>query len=399
MLKVAYLLNRYPTNTLTAIRREIHAVERMGVEVVRYAHRPSSHPFADVSDEAEALKTEYLAVRGILPLIPDLLLIFAKKPRRFMEAIKLCFSLGGPVLLHFAYLAMACRMLRDLRRRQIHHIHTHFAQGPSIVATLLSSLGGPSWTMTVHGPEDLWIENEKYLRTTSMHAARVVAISQWAADHIRETVSHERRITIVGMGVDGAFLDPPLPIRADLPMLCIGRLDERKGHTILLDAMANMMDRDYTFRLELIGDGPLRDDISSRISALGLSRHVTFRGWMTEMAIKESLDGCKFLILPSLDEGLPVVLMEAFARGRPVIATDVAGISELVIDQINGLLVPPGNAAALSDAILAMQSMSPDLLTTMGSRGRYAVSERHNTECNSEILISLWQSITSDESS
>src|SRR4029077_3292578 len=132
--------------------------------------------------------------------------------------------------------------------------------------------------------------------------------------------------------------------------------------------------------------------IERHITALGLQDEVRMTGRISGAEIRNELEHARALISPSFAEGLPVVIMEAMAMQRPVIATSIAGIPELVISGDTGWLVPAGDAAALARAMRAALSASPEQLTGMGEKGRQRVLERHDVNREVEKLESFFRS-------
>jgi glycosyltransferase involved in cell wall biosynthesis len=194
-------------------------------------------------------------------------------------------------------------------------------------------------------------------------------------------------LQVVRCGLDRSFfpeqLDAP-PANAQL--VCVGRLTEQKGQLLLLDAVAEVRRRGHAMQLVLAGDGELRPEIESRIAALGLREAVRITGWIDSAAVAKLIRASRALILPSFAEGLPVVLMEALALGRPVISTYVAGIPELVIPQENGWLVPAGDVASLADSIEELLSTPVDQLATMGRQGRARAQAMHDIHTQAGLL-------------
>jgi glycosyltransferase involved in cell wall biosynthesis len=173
-------------------------------------------------------------------------------------------------------------------------------------------------------------------------------------------------------------------------VLCVARLELRKGHDVLLDAVASMLDDQPSIRVELIGDGPMRRTLESELRRRRLTANVALLGWLAPEQIAAKLDGCRCLVLASLAEGLPVVLMEAFARQRPVIATNVGGVSELVKHGINGLVVPAGDSARLGSALRELMDAPIDRLAEMGARGRELVESEYRSAANAGKLVAIW---------
>jgi glycosyltransferase involved in cell wall biosynthesis len=142
-------------------------------------------------------------------------------------------------------------------------------------------------------------------------------------------------------------------------------------------------------RLTLVGDGPTRPEIEGLIKAKGLSGAVELAGWRDEAGVQAALAKAQALILPSFAEGLPMVVMEAMAAGRPVIATAIAGVPELVVAGETGWLVPAGDPLALAEAIAALARTPQDKLTAMGKAARDRVFERHDIDVEAAKLAAL----------
>ncbi|MGH8249598.1 MAG: glycosyltransferase family 4 protein [Steroidobacteraceae bacterium] len=391
---VAYLINRYPEASLTTLRREIEAVESAGIRILRFAHRPSLQPFAAEKDRLEAKLTEYLVTGNCLDLAVPLARMLVRHPVRLARTIRLMLSLGRANLRHVAYLALACRLLERLEAGQAEHLHVHFAQSSAVVAMLAHSLGGPPWTMTVHGPEDFEPSRMRSLHVLAASSNATIAISRWASDATRRVVEPRAAdVRVVRMGVDDQFLGPPVPVSASGAIVCIARLDRRKGHSVLFAAVQALRASGQTPHIELIGDGPCRQELQIEAERRGLAGQVTFSGWLTQEGVRDRLDRCRFVVLPSLAEGLPVSIMEAFARARPVVATGVGGITELVRHMENGMVATPGDAAGLADAMKTLLTMSPAALLELGMRGRSTVMEQFDSRANAGTLISIWRDL------
>jgi glycosyltransferase involved in cell wall biosynthesis len=174
-----------------------------------------------------------------------------------------------------------------------------------------------------------------------------------------------------------AFLrEPPAPLPARPRALFVGGLVKPKGVDLLLHAWATVSRALPDARLELIGDGPLRDELASQSEQLGLSRFVTFVGALPPDRLPSEIDRCSCLVLPSRSEGSPRVIMEALARGRPVIGTAVGGIPEMIVDGETGVLIRPEDVQALEAAMLDLLN-DGERLRRAGSAGRRWVELRN----------------------
>jgi glycosyltransferase involved in cell wall biosynthesis len=145
------------------------------------------------------------------------------------------------------------------------------------------------------------------------------------------------------------------------------------------------------FELILVGDGDMRSEVEALIQRHDLGDMVTITGWASGAEVRDELIGARALVLPSFAEGLPVVIMEALALGRPVLSTYVAGIPELVEPDASGWLVPPGSVDALVQAMLAVLRASPERLEELGREGRRRVLASHDTRTATDPLVEAFQ--------
>ena len=201
------------------------------------------------------------------------------------------------------------------------------------------------------------------------------------------------RIHVVHCGIEPARFPSckPLPTGAT-SLVSIGRFVEQKGQLLLIDAVAEAVADGTDLTLTLVGDGPMRREIETRILAHDLASRVTITGWLAETGVRDAIDRAHALVMPSFAEGLPMVIMEAMAAGRPVVATYVAGIPELVRPAETGWLVPAGDAAALRDALRDVSRTSHGKLAAMGAAARALVLERHDVDREAARLAQHFRS-------
>jgi glycosyltransferase involved in cell wall biosynthesis len=176
-------------------------------------------------------------------------------------------------------------------------------------------------------------------------------------------------------------------------LVSIGRLSGEKGQFLLVEAIAELHREGRKLELVLIGDGELRGDIETSITRNGLDQSVRILGWADSATVRRILDESCAFVLPSFAEGLPVVIMEALARARPVLSTFVAGIPELVVPERNGWLVPAGSVDALVDGLRNILDAPFAGLAEMGARGREDVREHHNIETIARGLVAHFRSV------
>ena len=194
--------------------------------------------------------------------------------------------------------------------------------------------------------------------------------------------------------MDESFLGGDLtPVPETFRLVFVGRLTITKGVMVMLEAVRQVVFRGGKVELAVIGDGPERGEMEKYVASNGLAGCVTIVGWASGDRVREELVRARALVLPSFAEGLPVVLMESLALGRPVITTWVAGIPELAEHGVNGWLVPPGSVEALADAMEQALKLPVETLTRMGLDGRSKVRRNHDAAKEAAKLAELFRQV------
>lgn len=398
-MTIAYLVNQYPKVSHSFIRREIAGIEACGIQVARFSIRSCGSELVDEEDKRELEKTRFVLGIGKVGLLFALLRVAITRPIRFLSALWLMLQVGRKsdrgVLRHLAYLAEACVLLGWFSELGIAHVHAHFGTNSTTVAMLCRALGGPPYSFTVHGPEEFDKAEAIALTEKIKRAAFVVAISSFGKSQLYRWCDHEQwsKIQVIHCGVDDMFLtQAPIPVPDQPRLVCVGRLCEQKGHLLLLEAAGQLVAEGLSFMLVLVGDGPLRTEIETMITRLGLQDHVEITGWASNSEVHQHILASRAMVLPSFAEGLPVVVMEALALSRPVISTYVAGIPELVEPEICGWLVPPGSVEALTNAMRTALQLPVEKLEQMGRVGAFRVAQQHDAAIEASILAALFRS-------
>lgn len=381
-MKIAYVLNTYPQPSQSFIRREIHALEAQGHEVTRLAMRAGDAPLVDPLDQGEATRTAYILKSGGMGLARACLKQFASSPSRFRTAFRQAMALGKVSevgrLRHLIYLAEAAEVAARCHAAGVAHVHAHFGTNAAAVALMSHTLGGPKFSFTVHGPEEFDAPRALALGAKIAASDFTVAISSFGRSQLCRWADGADwdRIKVVHCGIEPARFDAPAPL-ADGPrrVVAIGRLVEQKGQLALVQALAKTQSG---IHLTLIGDGEMRSQIEAAIATHGLQDRITLTGWVGEERIRDELARAHALVMPSFAEGLPMVVMEAMAAARPVIATYIAGTPELVQQDVTGWLVPAGDTDALTQAMDHLAQAPLAYLQKMGTQGRARVLERHD---------------------
>ncbi len=396
-LKLAYLINTYPRASHSFIRREVQALERLGWDVHRFAMRSAHTELVDPADIAEDARTEHVLKIGAWGVVKMALRWMIRRPARSFAALRLAWRAGSRAndrLRYIIYLAEAAVIAQRCYDLRIPHLHAHFGTNSTTVAMLAQALGGPSYSFTTHGPEEFDAPLALSLGDKVHRAAFAVAISSYGRSQLCRwaPLADWDRIHVVHCGIEPWRFAEPAPLPPGGPhLVAIGRLAEQKGFALLIAAMAQASQDVPDLHLTLVGDGPLRGALQAKVAALDLRGHITFAGWQDESGVRAALGAATALILPSFAEGLPVVVMEAMAAGRPVIATAIAGVPELVTPDV-GWLVPAGDAEALAYAIRTLAATPHSTLTTMGHAARTRVLARHDINIEAEKLTTLFAS-------
>lgn len=390
-VKVAYLVNRYPAPSHSFIRREICELEKQGVEVLRISLRDTSADFLDEPNRAESALTRVVLIRPLdwlakLPAYP-----LGRLLRNWTTAFKLGLKSDRGPLIHLGYLLEAARVATWCREHGVGHLHAHFATNPAAVAHYAHLLTGLPYSFTVHGPEVFDRPMQLSLEEKVSSARFVACISEFTRAQLCRWCSAEDwdKLKVVRCGLDfeterEAVTEP------STRFVCVGRLCEQKGYLHLLEALKLLADEGKRPEVVILGDGPLRSVLETRLGKLMLQDSVRLRGWASQEEVFQEIADCRALLCPSLAEGLPVVLMEAFRLKRPVVASCLSGIPELVRPDLNGWLVPAGDTQALARAIDEVLE-APDLrLREMGEHGCQQVKRLHDIGREVEKLAALF---------
>lgn len=362
-LRIAYVVSRYPAVSHTFVLREVQALRRRGLEVATFSVRRATR--ADVlglEAEQEAATTRWL----VPPRLREWAAATAwaaARPRRVHDGLRwVARQADGSVgtARRLAYLAEAVVLARWVEREGYQHLHCHFGNAGSTTAMLAAALAGVPFSFTVHGSE--LNEPLRHLLAEKVERAAFVACVSWygrAQLMMLSPDEHWAKLHVVRCGLAGVPARPGPGADAEahgsprLPeVLCVARLSTEKGHRVLLESIALLRDRGVPVRCTIVGDGPLRAELEAYAAGrLNLGERVTFTGALPVGDVLARYGDADAVVLSSFSEGVPVVLIEALAQGRSVVATAVGGVPELVRHRETGLLVPPGNAAALADAV------------------------------------------------
>jgi glycosyltransferase involved in cell wall biosynthesis len=399
-VKLTYFVNHYPKVSHSFIRREIRALEGQGFTIQRIALHGWEDPLPDPVDEIERSLTAYVQQKGALYILTCVANRILRSPVRFAACLALVWRMrrkipGRSFLHHLAYLAEACVVMIWARQFGAKHLHAHFGTNSAEIAMFVRELGGPPFSVTIHGPEEF--QSPIALEEKVARSRFSVAISSFGRSQLMLRVPHREwaKIKLIRCGVDRTFYEVPdeNPRRNTLSrrLLCVGRLSPEKGQLLLVDAVAALAERGINLQVCLAGDGPMREEIARAIERARLSSQISITGWISSAEVRDEMLRSDGLVLPSFAEGLPVVIMEAMFLRKPVLSTYVAGIPELVVNGVTGWLIPAGSVEDLTRALESFARSATEELEALGDAGFNRVMQLHCAENEAARLGLLFQ--------
>ena len=402
-LHTAYLMSRYPAVSHTFFLQEIAGLRERGLSIETASiNLPDRSPDALSDDERrESSTTYYLKGQSLLRLPFSLLKIALSHPRVALRGLAAALRLEPWHMSHTTYAlfywAEALLLGNWMQQRRLHHLHIHFS-GPVASVGMLTSLAWQiPYSLTVHGPDEFFDQNETSLPQKVRNASFIICISEFCRSQLMRISAPDtwKKLHVVRLGIMPALAETPLPSlpRSDdernqstqLRVLCTGRLVGAKGQGILMMAAARLIKQGYRLEVTLIGDGVDRAVLEQLAEEAGIRDSIIFAGAQSHARVLESLRSADIFVLPSFAEGVPVALMEAMATGVPCISTFIAGIPELIRHQEDGLLVPAGSVESLTAAMERM-ILHPEERARFREAARRHVLAEYNLPVNLATL-------------
>jgi colanic acid/amylovoran biosynthesis glycosyltransferase len=400
-MKVAYLSPAMPALSETFVYEELLAVERRGVAVVPVSVRkpavvvPAQQALAQRVVHLYGGAALWVALRGLLAL-PT----FGKRAGTALGQLLSDMRQVGPVRvaswkLVYQFLA-ATKLARILKTQQCTHLHVHFAHTPTQIGMYASAMAGVPFTIMAHA-NDIF-EAGLLLQAKAQRASRMLTISEFNVRHLVALGVPAGRLAVVRCGV--SFAKPTQTPRAgvggaqDGPFKIgsLGRMVEKKGFDVLLQAVAMVHQAGQPIVLHIAGDGPLLPQLRALAQTLGIGDQAHFDGAMDHNKVAGWMQGLDAFVLACKADangdmdGIPVVLMEAMSQGVPVVSTRLSGIPELVLHQKTGLLAQPNDAASLAEAIATLAA-HPALRAEMAAQAQTYVTQEFGQAVNIDRLL------------
>ncbi len=396
-ISLAYLCGEYPRATDTFIQREVAALRRAGLTVETIAvRRPSLREQGTAEQEEERRRTHYLLPSPPWRLLADHLGLVWQGPGRYLRAIRLALGVRAPgvraLIYQLFYFAEAGMVAARMRRLGLRHVHNHAPDSSGYVAMLAAELADLSYSMTIHGFGILAEPGRWRLREKIEQALFTICISDYARSQamLWSQRSCWPHLHVVHCGIEPHSVTARHHEGRGQRLLYVGRFDHVKGLPLLLEAFATLAGDDPALHLDMVGDGPERQDLLAMVAELGLQERITFHGYHSQAQLQDDYDRADLFVLTSFVEGIPVVLMEAMAQGVPVVAPRITGVPELVDDGVNGLLYTPGvveQLVARCEKVLA----DPDLRNSCAAAARKTVQHHFNLDSETSRLAEIMQ--------
>jgi glycosyltransferase involved in cell wall biosynthesis len=396
---VAYLTSTFARPSDTFIRNEVNQIRQLGIDVSTFSiRRPAVGADAEDDVRSHQSATEYLLEAGGGAILLRATAEAIAHPLRLLRTARLAWRTAAPGLrgnlLQAAYLMEALFLASRLRERRIELLHNHIAENSATVAMLASEFSGIPFSQTVHGPYIFYAPQKWALGKKLEKAVFTACISDFCRSQCLMFAPEAAwpRLHVVRCSVRPEFTDasPESTAPPEPHFVCVGRLCTEKGQFVLLDAARCLSASGQQFRISLVGDGPSRLAIEKLIRETHLQSHVQLLGWQSSQKIRELLTEATALVIPSFAEGLPIVAMESLAMRRPVIATNIAAMSELVENGRSGWLVAAGSVDQLVAAMKTACETPWERVVAMGDAGRKRVLEMHHPVRQAEELRELF---------
>jgi colanic acid/amylovoran biosynthesis glycosyltransferase len=392
-VKVGYVVKRYPRYSETFIVNEILAHEAAGMELEIFSLlAPEDGHFQDAISRVRAPVT-YLPVKGLKPT--ELWSALEDAEEFFVDGWGTLEAAKGEDV---RYVYQAVVLAREVRRKSISHLHSHFATASTTVARLAARFAGLPYTFTAHA-KDIFHESVRAedFRRKLATAAATVTVSDYNLEHLRETYGlaarHVRRIY---NGLDLERFPYEAPHERPPRVVAAGRLVEKKGFADLIEACAILAADGRRFTCQIIGTGEQETELQGQILRLGLVDRVELLGPRPQNELVRLVQDAAVHAAPCVvgadgnRDSLPTVLLEAMALGTPCVSTDITGIPEVVRDGETGLMVPQRDPAALAAAIGRLLE-EPNLRDRLADRARRLVEAEFDVNRNAAQLREMFQ--------
>lgn len=376
---LAVLVHEFPKLSETFVLHDLLALERAGVKLtvfsVRRPEQPVQHDAvrqlqADVRYLPElAGRQRRLAVRATAALLA------VRDPKRFLRGLAQIYASPDYSRLR---LNQAILLAGELERLKAPALYIHFAHKPATIGRFAALLLGVPFAISAHAV-DVWTPPQKELRAKIRDAEIVLCCYEEARAYLARLARGATPVELAyhGVGIPERPVEPP----ESATVLAVGRLVPKKGYPTLIEAAALLRDRGVDATFAIGGDGPDWASLQKLVNERGLTEVVRFTGPLTDTEVERAFASASVFALPCQEmpdgnrDGIPNTVLEAMARGLPVVSTTLPSVREAVDDGVNGLLVPQRDPAALADALERLLA-DADLRQRLGRAAREQVAAK-----------------------
>jgi colanic acid/amylovoran biosynthesis glycosyltransferase len=394
-IRLLYLVGQYPAINHSYLLAEVRHLRRLGFDVRVASISAPDRPVGKLSpaEKEEAARTYYVKSVSALKVVMLCASEFFHNPLRLVRGLAFAWRLARGNLrrtaYHFAYFAEAVLVGRYMSGLGIAHVHASFS---ATVALILSKIFPITMSFGVYGFGELHNPSETYLTERIKGAVFVRSISRHGRAQMMLSCNREEwpKLIYAPLGIDVSEFVPAQKLGVSSPprILCVGRLAPEKGQSLLLEAAAVLKQAGCNVRLRFVGDGPDRDFLVRRANELGLVSGIDFLGWVNQEQLMAEYASADLVVLPSLAEGIPMVLMEAMAMQIPCVAPCITGIPELIEHDVDGMLYSVADVEDMARKIRSLLE-SPALMREIGERARLRVASDYDMARNAEYFARL----------
>lgn len=399
-MKITYLTSKFPLLSETFIYEELLALKKLGHQVelyVFYDTGKKSHKYTSEVEQIVTYLPEIFSIEHFQAQVHFLRVEFDKYRDALGEIIRDNWRsprLLGKSLYAFCKGIMLAHQLLD---DPPDHLHAHWATMPATAVDIASGILDVPYSFTSHAWD---IYKEPLMLSRKLEkAAFGVTISEYNKQFLGEQypgAGEKTHVVRCGVNLDRfnyvsnhRDINPPT-------ILFIGRLVEKKGVGVLIEACSRLKKGGFAFQCVIVGEGPMQSELEKQAQQLNLAEDVIFTGGLDQASLHAYWQTASVFVLPSViaanndRDGIPVALMEAMAIGLPVVSTTVSGIPELIDDQISGLLVPPGDSVELAAAITQILA-DKDYSRILARRARAKIEREYDISQNALQKAGLFE--------
>jgi glycosyltransferase involved in cell wall biosynthesis len=398
---IGYVVSTWPRLSQTFVLNEILALENRGLPLRIFSTKDPGHEPVHTKVAKVRAPVAYLSFRRrVRSVLLANVRMALRRPGAYARTLLRALGYRRPDVLRRFFQA---GYLADLlHRNPVTQLHAHFATGPTLVAMLAHELVGIPYSFSAHA-RDIYVDTPPELLRAEMEGARaVITCGEYSRRYLASrSPDLSGKLRCIEHGLDLAEFTFRWP-RASDPgpplILAVGRLVEKKGFGDLILAADLLRRRGQSFRVQIIGDGPLRQALERGVAERGLQDCVTLLGAQPHDMVRAAYQRAVIFVLPCVvagdgdRDGLPNVLLEAMASGLPVVSTSIVGIPDLIDSECDGLLIPPSDPGALASALERLL-VDPQLRDRLARAARGKIEERFSIHRSADRLLAVFEPV------